>query len=136
MVIQTRLHGIYHMPPMPGLASSADSDAIRAPFVAHESHLHGVVVGAQASANVAVVRSQDRAIGDGHGAPHDGSQALTSDWHKLKHGLPESIKQFWVLVTVWRAASHPSRPTIWAGAAQLHHSYLLPGGREPVELWR
>ena len=105
VVVQTRLHGIC---PMPGLASSADSEAIRAPFVAHERHLHGVVVGAQAGANIAAVRSQQRVLGDGHVAPHEHPQARTSDRHNLKHVLPGAIKQFRVLGMQPRVhLSHP-----------------------------
>ena len=93
---------------MPGLASSADSEAIRAPFVAHERHRHAVVVGAQAGANIAAVRSQQRVLGDGHVAPHEHPQARTSDRHNLKHVLPGAIKQFRVLGMQPRVhLSHP-----------------------------
>ncbi len=75
-------------------------------------------------------------FGDGHGAPHadSESQARTSDRHNLKHGLPARPGIHQTVPGAWRAASHPSKPPIWAGlaagAARLRHSSessLLPG---------
>ena len=55
--------------------------------------------GAHGSAEAAAVRSEDRALGDGHSALHVNPQTRRSLRHNLKHVVARPVKQLGVLAT-------------------------------------